>query len=165
MLEHLVQVHDVETSQRGRRLAAQKRLRDVEPEAAAVRGCLRRGLEAADGPAAALDAVQQKHSGARSDVEQRVRSRAEHALEQIVPLRVGEIQPLTILEVPLDVERFLGRVVLVAVDMFELRRCRDGDDVPEAARVAVDDGEAIDCVQRHTGVALPRALFGHVRRS
>ena len=162
VLQHLVQMHDVETSQRGRRLAVQKRLRDVEPETAAVVGGLRRRLQAANDPAAALDAVQEEHAGTGSDVEQRVRSRAQHALEQIVPLRVDQVQPLAILEVPLDVERFLGRVVLVTVNVFEFRRCRDGDDVPETARLAVDDREAVDCVQRHTGVALPRALFGHL---
>src|SRR5206468_1611996 len=80
----------------------------------------------------------------------------------VVPFRIHERQPFAILEMTLDIERFLGRVVLVAVDMLELGRCGDRDDMFEMARVAVDDREPVYYVQRHTGVALPRASFGHL---
>src|SRR5262249_19656742 len=75
-------------------------------------------------------AVLQKQAGSRPEVQQRPAAAAvEQPLEGVEALRVDQIEPLAILEVTLDVERFLRRVVLVAVDVLEFRRRRDRNDV------------------------------------
>src|SRR5438876_45308 len=81
-------------AERRRGARVQKPLRDLEAETPAMRDGLRRGLQPADRPPAALCAVFQKESRTRTDVEQTASTGVQHPLERVVPLGIHEIQPL-----------------------------------------------------------------------
>src|SRR5262249_59509460 len=114
------------------------------------------GLGAATPPRAAFGAVLKKQARSRPDVQQPPAAAAvEQPLEGVEALRVDQIEPLAILEVTLDVERFLRRVVLVAVDVLEFRRRRDRNDVLEPAGITFDDRESLCGVEAPAALVLP----------
>ncbi len=141
MLQHIVQVHDVETGKSGGGPGVEKIFHNVKAKLAGMLGGLTRGLQALHVPAALFRGFQEK-PGTASDVEETPPITRQEALEAFEPIAARERGPILVFAGMGKEHRLFFGVIGVAVGVLQLGGIGKRNHVAEAADRAGDHIEA-----------------------
>ena len=160
MLQHLPQVDHVEAAQAGGHIGVQEAFHYLQAQGAGMLGRLARWFHAQGGPAAA-PAMGQEEARPGADVQDPPALRRQKTLEGFKKLTVAEVPPIQILAVALQVEGLLHGIVVLAVDLVQLRRGGQRRDMLEPAGGAVDDLVAVGLVHQRPPMVTPDDRLSH----